>query len=152
MTKKRILAFVAAAAITVTAVPLAFAGRGERMHGRGGDHAAIFGILQHVKSELEITDAQQAQLQAIAKGVREQNQQYRQSMRGEMKDVAQLLIENPDDIARAEALLDAQEANRRELRANVLRGVSQALNVLTPEQRAELATLLERHGKRAAKF
>lgn len=152
MKKKAIPVSLALVAIAIVAVPFAVAARGERLGHGFGRHAAIFGILQHVKGELDITKAQETQLRAIAREVREENRAYREAMRKEMKDVAALLIANPNDIAGAEALLEAQEATRDELRANALQAISRGLNVLTPEQRTELGELLQRHASRAPRF
>lgn len=152
MKKNRIIALVAAVAIMLTAVPLAFAARGERRHAGFGEPGALLGVLHHVQEELDLTPAQKEQLRTIAREVREQNREYRKAMRGEMKGVAELLLANPNDISGAEALLDEQEQSRKAMRANVLAGVSRALNVLTPEQRSKLSEMLERHSGRLARF
>jgi Spy/CpxP family protein refolding chaperone len=151
--KKKVIAVLAAGIITLTAVPLAFAARAER-RGQGGfdGHGAVFGMLHRAADELELTTAQKEQLKAIAREVRAENAAYRQTMRGGVKDVASLLIQNPNDVAAAEAVLAKNDEAREQIRSNVLRGVSKALNVLTPSQRAELGQMLQRLGDRAPRF
>lgn len=151
MKKSKWIAIIAIVALAAAAVPLAYA-RGEHRfgkHGELGEGSMFFGVLRHVKNELDITSEQQTQLREIAKEVHEQNKQYRQSMHSGFRDVARLLIAEPDNVDGAEALLDQQAAARKEMRANALRGVSRALKVLTPEQRYKLGEMIE---KRASHF
>ncbi len=153
MKKRTILIAAALSAILAAAADEhVHAGPGTRMHGDLGFGHAGFGFLhQHLgklKDELDLTDAQAAQLHAIFRETRQQNAPYRQQMHGTLKSVAQTLIADPNDVAGAQALLDRQEEAHRAVRNNVVLAALKALNVLTPEQRTKLAGLLAEHAAR----
>ncbi|MBI2213483.1 MAG: periplasmic heavy metal sensor [Acidobacteria bacterium] len=99
--------------------------------------------LRQLRTELDLTDAQLAELRAIRKETREANAAYRASLRDNFAEAGLALLANPDDIAKAEAILDRNEAAKKELRANVLDGVADAIKVLTPEQREKLTTVID---------
>jgi len=105
----------------------------------------IFGHLRHAQQTLGLSDQQVTDIRAIFKDLHQQNQTYRQSMHSTMQQVAEALIKNPNDVAAAQALLDRQMENERALRNNALTAASKALNVLTPDQRGKLDTLLQEH-------
>jgi Spy/CpxP family protein refolding chaperone len=81
--------------------------------------------------------------------VHEQNATYRQQLRATRLQIAQMLLANPNDTAGAQALIDQQTNAERALKMNILAGVSKALNVLTPEQRAKASQLLADRAARA---
>ena len=138
-------AFVVAALI---AVPIAFAQHDKGLHESGFGGRMFFGHLKHAKQALGLTDQQTSDIKAIFQDLRQQNQQYRQSQRATMQQVAQMLINNPNDVAAAQALIDQQAANERAVKTNALNAVAKALNVLTPDQRTKLASMVqERMGK-----
>lgn len=162
--KRRIpLIAVLFAALALVVTPLVMAGQGGRgfgAHGAGfgpgagpGMHGAgILGHLQHAKEELELTDQQVEQLHVIFTALQEQNAPYREQMHDGMKGAITTLLVNPNDIAAAQALLDQQAATERTMKTNMLNATSKALLVLSAEQRAELATMIqnfaEQHGRR----
>jgi len=153
--KKRMLLTTTVIAIAALAiVPFVYAGPGRHARGEGfGGHGAGFGLgvlghLGHVKEELDLSDQQVDQLKAIFKDVREQNQPYREQLRGGMKDVAELLLANPNDVAGAQSLLAQRESAEAAMKANVLQATSKALNVLNADQRAKLSTMLEKRTER----
>jgi protein CpxP len=149
--KKRLILITLILAV-VAAVPFVYAGPGGHgfrgMHGRGGHGLAFLGHLDHIKSELDLTDAQVDQIKSIVKGTREQNGQYREQIHGTLKQVATVLLTNPNDVAGAQAVLDQQAAAEKALKSNLLVAASKALNVLTPEQRTKVALHLAEHGRR----
>ena len=104
--------------------------------------------LRQLREELNLSDTQLAELRKIGKETREANADYRASLRENFTEAGLALLANPDDIAGAEAILDRNEAAKKELRTNVLEGVSGAIKVLTPEQREQLKEKLEQ--RRAA--
>jgi Spy/CpxP family protein refolding chaperone len=133
--------------VLIAAAAALYAGPGRHMRGAGhGGHGFgagfMLGHLHEIADKLDLTDAQKTQIHAIFKETREANEQYHDQMHGGLKDVARVLIDNPNDLAGAQAVLDQQTATERALKSNILRGVSKALNVLTPEQRTELADLI----------
>lgn len=132
---------VLALAILVAA-PLAFAQRNRRDGFREG---LLFGRLARAQRALGLSGAQVTQIEAIFADLKTQNATSRQSMRSGMHAALEKLIENPSDIAGAQAIIDQQSAAEAALKTNTLRAASKALNVLTAEQRAKLATLVQQH-------
>lgn len=154
--RKRVLVTASAVAlVALIAVPLAFA---QRMHAMRGMHggadmpgAMMLGHLGHAKAELGLSDQQTADIKAVFQNLHQQNQAYRQSMHSTMAQVAQILISNPNDVASAQALLDQQMESERAMRTNALNAVAKALNVLTPDQRTKLSTMVQKHLDRRAR-
>lgn len=142
--KRRILIIGAILAlVTLIAVPFAFAQHAGR-HMHGGEMGAMFlGHLQQAKQALGLSDQQVSDIQAIFQDLKAQNQPYRDSMRGGMINVAQTLINNPNDLATAQSLLDKQTEAEHAMKTNTLTAVSKALNVLTPDQRAKLGQFVQ---------
>jgi len=148
--RKRVLVTTGAIAlVALIAVPLAFAQRMHAMHGMQADGsmpgAMMLGHLAHAKAELGLSDQQSADIKAVFQSLREQNKTYRQSMHSTMSQVAQILIKNPNDVASAQALLDQQLESERVMRTNALNAAAKALNVLTPDQRTKLSTMVKEH-------
>jgi Spy/CpxP family protein refolding chaperone len=153
--KKRILigaALIALAAI-LASVPYAFAGR--RMphndgYGPDGGGMMMLGHLRHLRQELDLSDQQVADIKAAFQSVREQNAPYREQLRGGMKQIAETLLKNPNDLAGAQALIDQQTAAENTMKKNALNAMSKALQVLSAEQRTKLQTVMaERMNQRA---
>ena len=153
--RKRVLVTTGVIAlVALIAVPLAFAQRMHAMHGMQDGSmpgAMMLGHLAHAKAELGLSDQQSADIKAVFQSLREQNKTYRQSMHSTMSQVAQILIKNPNDVASAQALLDQQLENERVMRTNALNAASKALNVLTPDQRTKLSTMVHEHLDRRSK-
>jgi Spy/CpxP family protein refolding chaperone len=160
--KKRIsIAATILAVAALAAVPFVYAGPGPG-HGRMGghmgshmgEHGGGFGFLgggRHLAflaGKLDLTEQQTDQIKAIFADLHEQNAQYRDSMHGGFKAVADALLKNPNDLAGAQALLDQQAASERAMKQNMLAATSKALNVLTTEQRTELSKIIAEHGER----
>lgn len=152
MNKKYLTIAAVVAMLVLVAAPFALA---QRMH--GGAHGMggpgelggvmFLGHLQHAKQALGLSDQQVTDIETIFKDLRTQNQQYRESLHGNMKQIAAILINNPNDTAAAQALIDKQSDAERQMKTNALLAASKALNVLTPDQRGKLQTFLnERHG------
>lgn len=158
--KKRIsIAATILAVAALAAVPFVYAGPGHgrmggHMGGHMGEHGGGFGFmgggrhLAYLAGKLDLTEQQTDQIKAIFADLHEQNAQYRDSMHGGFKAVADALLKNPNDLAGAQALLDQQAASERAMKQNMLAATSKALNVLTSEQRAELSKIIAEHGER----
>ena len=139
--KTRNLIIVAVVALALLATPLLFAGR--HGHGLRGGELGALGMLGHAREELNLTDQQVDSIKTIFREVREQNAASRQQLHGGLKDITATLLANPNNIAAAQAILDQQTQAERTMKLNVLHATSKALNVLTPEQRAKLGTMIE---------
>jgi Spy/CpxP family protein refolding chaperone len=153
--RKRIVLIIVAVAV-LAAVPLVYAGArshlGPAGDGLGMPHgfgrAMMVGHLAHLKSELDLTGEQAAEIRKIFKESREQNKQYREQLHGTYKSVAQTLIANPSNVAAAQALINQQTEAERALKANLVSNAARALAVLTPEQREKLQGKLAAHMER----
>lgn len=144
--KKHTIAIATAVFLTaLVAVPIAFAQHARHMRGEGFGGGMFFGHLGHIKSQLGLTDQQTSDIKAIFEQLREQNQPYRDSMHSTMQQVAQMLINNPNDVAAAQALINQQSDAERAMKLNALNAASKALNVLTPDQRGKLSTMMQEH-------
>jgi Spy/CpxP family protein refolding chaperone len=128
-------------AVSIAAVPFAYAehARNAAAHDHG---FGFFGRLQHVRQQLDLTDAQVAQLKAIGAALKEQNAPLRTQIHTGLQGVATTLLANPNDVTAAQTLLDQQLAAEQSLKANTLAAASKALNVLTPDQRSKLADMI----------
>lgn len=154
MTKRTIIFAAAALLVVGLAVPFAFAqhmrARGMGMHGARGDFAGtmMLGRLARAQQELGLTDQQVADIKAIVKDLRDQNAAYRTQQRGSFGSIAKALIANPNDLATAQSLLAQQEAAEHAMKMNAITAASKALNVLTPDQRTQLADRLQQRESR----
>lgn len=155
MKKRLVIITTLIAALAV--VPFVYGGPGAHgkrgMHGMHGMHGGGhgFGILGHLarmKAELDLSDAQVEQVRQIFAETREQNAPYRDDVRGGLKDVADVLLADPNNVAGAQVLLDRQAAAERAMKQNILNATSRALNVLTAEQRAKLSGILAERAQR----
>jgi Spy/CpxP family protein refolding chaperone len=138
----------------LAAAPLVLAdGPHGRFHGGMGGHGAGHGFgplarLMHVKEELDLSEQQVAQIKGIIAETRALNAPYREQLHGGYKGVVQALLDNPNDVAGAQALVDQQLNAERALKASFLNAAAKSLAVLNPEQRAKLSTMLEKHAER----
>lgn len=145
--KTRNLVLITLVALTLLTTPFLFAGPHGRLHREGAlGHLAMLG---HAREELNLTDQQVDEIKSIFRQVREQNAAYRDQRRGGLKDITAALLDNPNNIAAAEAVLDRQTQAERVMKLNLLNATSKALNVLTADQRAKLGSMIaERQSRR----
>ena len=155
MTKRFTLVAVVAILAVAAAVPIIYAQPAMGHHrgpgGGPGEFGFLFGRLDRAKEALNLSDDQVSQLQAIATDLKTQNAPYRDQLHGGFQQITTTLLNNPNDVAAAQALLNQQSAAENAMKTNVLNAASKALNVLTADQRAKLATFIAnrqaRHGK-----
>jgi Spy/CpxP family protein refolding chaperone len=146
--KRRTLTVASIATIVaLLAVPFLFAAP----HGRRG-HDGILGFLGHARQELNLSDQQVDQIKATFKALHEQNAQYREELKGGLDTITATLLQDPANVAAAQAQLDRQAAAERAMKANMLNATAQALNVLTAEQRAKLSTMISERKTRREQF
>jgi len=145
MRKTTVVIAAAVALVAMIAVPIAFAQHARGMHGEAFGGPMFLGHLQHLKQELGLSDQQASDIKAVFQDLRQQNAQYRQSMHSTMQQVAQILLNNPNDVAAAQAVIDGQTNAERTMKINALNAASKALNVLTPDQRTKLSTMVQEH-------
>ncbi len=145
MNRRSLTIITIVALATLAIVPFVYAqARGH--HGHDGMDVMMLGRLEKAQQKLGLTDGQVTQIKAIATDLHQQNAAYRDQLRGGRQAVLQALLNNPNDLAGAQALLDQQTTAERAMKSNMLSAVSKALNVLTPDQRSKLTQFLaERH-------
>jgi len=141
MTRRTTTLVATIALLIAAAVPLAYAAGPGRHRGAHGEGFPLM-RLERAKQALDLSDQQVDQIKSIFADVREQNAPYRDQLRGNMRGVAQTLIDNPNNIAGAQAVLDQQLAAEKTMKQNMLNAAAKALGVLTPEQRGKLAQFL----------
>lgn len=158
MNKKYLTIAAVVAALALVAAPFALAQRMHEAHGMAmgapGDFGGVMflGHLERAKRALGLSDQQTTDIETIFKDLHAQNAQYRDSMHATMQQVATILLNNPNDVASAQALLDKQADAEKQMKTNALLAASKALNVLTPDQRAKVQQFVnERHSRMLAK-
>jgi len=142
MKKSWIVIVLVAVGLVVAGSSFANVAKRHAMRGELGGALAMR-ALAGIRGDLDLTDEQVIELRHIAKRVRAENEAARDGVRANLKDAAQLLLANPDDVEGAKAMLARNEAAKETLRENVLGGISDALKVLTPEQRSMISTRLD---------
>ena len=105
--------------------------------------------MARVLRDLDLTAEQKDALHKIHDATREQNAAAKAALHDGFVDAAKILLANPQDVAGARAAIANREASIREMKDNALSAVSQALAVLTPEQRAKLSAHLDEHQRQA---
>jgi protein CpxP len=124
--------FATAVAVTLLGAALAFAaphegGKGWGGHGRGG--------FERLAQQLNLTDAQKAQVEAIQKESREQNKAFFEQSRNTMKEF--FAAKEANDTAKLDAMkpaMDAQHAQMKQIRDAEEAKIAK---ILTPEQNAQ---------------
>jgi len=154
MNKKYLTIAAVVATLALVAAPFALAQRMHRgdhgMHGGPGEMGgvAFLGHLQHAKDALGLSDQQVTDIKTIFKDLRTQNEQFRTTHHETMKQIADILLKDPNNISAAQALIDKQSDTERQMKTNALVAASKALNVLTPDQRGKLQTFINEHHER----
>jgi Spy/CpxP family protein refolding chaperone len=124
--------------------------------GHGGAHDG-FGpemLLGRLADRLELTDDQRAQIEAIADTCRAQTSDLRDQIEAAWESYRENHEMGAFDETQARAFAETVSGIHAQLMVEHMRAASQAFNVLTPEQQAELKELLDsfdggfgRHGK-----
>ncbi len=149
--KKTTLTIVGIVALSaLVAVPFLYAQGPRHMRGAMGFGGFGGGHLAQLQQKLNLSDQQVSEIQAIFADLKTQNAPYRQQMRGVLQSVITTLLNDPNDVAGAQSIIDQQTAAKTAMQTNMLKAASKALNVLTPEQRTQLGQLIQqRMAKRA---
>ena len=153
MTRKRMIggavAFVAALLMSVAALAQHGGPGGHRgpggpgMHGGRGGHGDL---LEHFARELNLTDAQKAQVKQIEDALRESTKSLHEQM---AKSGGPLDgFKDGFDEAAVRSAAQARAAVHVELEVAHARAMSQIYSLLTAEQKAKLAELRKQFGQR----
>jgi Spy/CpxP family protein refolding chaperone len=128
-----------AVAVTLMGAALAFAMPHDGGKGFGGHD-------QQFAQELNLTDAQKAQIQTIRKESREQNKTFFEQSRNTMKDF--YAAKQANDTAKMDALKPAVEAQRAQMKQIRAAEDAKIAAVLTAEQNAKWQQLKAQHTDR----
>lgn len=124
--------------------------------GPGGPGFMLEHGLDYLDAELDLTDAQRSEIQAIFEDALGPVVERGQSMHAAHDQLRTLLQAEEYDAEQVGAIAEAQGANVTEMITIGTAALHQALRVLTPEQRARLAELhaerAERHGPWGRRF
>jgi Spy/CpxP family protein refolding chaperone len=127
-----------------------FGGSGGPPHGMffGGDPAEVDKraekAVKHFAVEIEANEAQQTRLIAIAKDLVRDVRPMRDQLRDARKQAVDLLAAGTVDRDAIERLRKTQLQRLDEISARVVGAATEAAEVLTPDQRKELAARIER--------
>lgn len=128
--------------------------QGEQMGGRHGGfmHARMGGHHGHgmgrVLSQLDLTDEQEDKIYEIMDGVRGEVRPLMREFRDTREDLVEILSAETIDRQAVETLRAERVATLDNASKTMTEALLNAADVLTPEQRAELAELIEDHGMR----
>ena len=142
MNRSTLTAAALIASLTVAA-PVLQAQRRERPERGRPPVFAAFSHIEELSEELSLTEEQVSQIRGIFRELHELNAPYREEMRGGLGTAFQSLLQNPDDVAGAQAAVDRQSQAERAISMNTINATANALKVLSAEQRTQLAQLLE---------
>ena len=140
----KILAVVLVLAV-MAAIALSQTMRRAHMHGDGMFGGPMLGYYVH---KLDLTDAQQAQVKAIVAKEKPAIQPLMQQMAQGHAQLRDLVINGAFDEAKVRELASQQSQTMTELTVQHARIASELVQVLTPEQKTKLATLITQHQQR----
>lgn len=134
-----------AAAVTLSAT-MAFAAPHDGRGGKFGGHRGRGEFGPRIAKQLNLSEAQQAQIKDIRKSFREQNKAFFESSRETFRELR--AAKEANDQARIDALKPALDANREKMQQLRAEEKAQILAILTPEQRAQYEALKAERGTR----
>ena len=104
--------------------------------------------IRHLAIEIDATSEQEAELIGLAKGAVKDLHAFRTMMRGDVKDLADLLTAPTVDRAAIESFRAERIEKLDQLSERLVDVVAQAGEILTEEQRVKVAEMIaERRGK-----
>jgi Spy/CpxP family protein refolding chaperone len=133
-----------------TAIGALAAGIGFKAFGRGSRHGYgpidpaqldqhVDRMLKHLYVEIDATDAQKQQLDPIVRQAAKDLAPMRENLHAARREAIELLSQDKVDPAALEALRAKQIGLADEASRRLTRAISEAAEVLTPEQRKQLA-------------
>ena len=135
-----VLALAVVAAIAVSQTVRGARMRGDRMFG-----GPMLGFYVH---KLDLTDAQQAQVKAIMAKEKPTLQPLMEQMTQGHSQLRDLVLSGSFDEAKAREMASQQTQTMTELTVQHARIASEMVQILTPEQRTKLTTLISQHEQR----
>jgi protein CpxP len=150
MTKSSYFKIMAVALALAVLVAIGVSQTVRRAHMRG---AGMFGMpgglmLGHFAHQLDLTDEQQAQVKAIMAKEKPTFQPLILQMAQSHQQLQQQLMTSGFDEAKVRELASAQTQNMAELMVQGARVEAELLQVLTPDQKTKLSTLMAQHQQR----
>lgn len=136
------IGFTAIGAVLGTA-GLAIAGGGPGGHGGPGGRGGFGAHLYHLYAELDLTEAQQTQLDAVRDFVRDEAEQDRDDRMADAEKVSRLLSQANPDRNTIHKLIDERAAQKVDLAHDTVDKILDLHATLTDAQRAELVSDIE---------
>lgn len=158
-----VLGSVSTVAIAVSAMAVAGSGgcdRGGDGFGRGDfkehrmGHKGMMGerMVKKMTKKLDLTEAQQANLQSLVDGMKEKRETKVESRKDSKTEMLSLLDGATLDQTKMLENINARIAERQEGATDMVAAVAQFTDSLTPEQRATLKSHLDSRGGRGFGF
>jgi Spy/CpxP family protein refolding chaperone len=124
--------------------------RGDAMFGEGILGGPGFGghMLGHLARKLDLTDAQQAQVKEIIAKEKPAFQPLMLQMAQNHQQMRQLVMSGAFDEAKVRELASQQTQTMTELTVQRARIASELFQVLTPDQKTKLTTIISQHEQR----
>lgn len=147
-TRNRVITGVLAAGVLLTTLVVAHSVRAAEMHGDGMLSGHMVRFFTHY---LDLTDAQQAQVQQILTKDKPALQPLMVQMHQNRQQMRQLIEGGAFDETKARALASQQTETMTELAVQKAKMESYLYQVLTADQRTRLDQFLDRHEQRFSK-
>lgn len=150
MTKSSCFKVLAVGLVLAVLVAIGVSQTVRRAHMRGDGMFGMPGgpMLGHFAHQLDLTDAQRAQVKAIMTKERPTFQPMMLQMAQGHQQLQQQLMTSGFDDAKVRELASAQTQNMTELMVQGARVEAEVLQVLTPDQKTKLSTLMAQHQQR----
>lgn len=145
--------FMALGATTTLALDASARGGGQGMHQRGPGHHGprVPGAgLARAMGQLDLTADQQAALESIRDDVMADMKAMHAERKAEKGDIVEQLATGELSRDQVHSQIDAHAAERTEMAHEVVDRIMDVYETLSPEQRAELVTVIEEHQARRA--
>jgi Spy/CpxP family protein refolding chaperone len=144
--KKRIIVIASVAVLVVAATIFALAqglpgGQGERMRGGGPEE-----MIEHISRELNLTDAQKAQVKAAFEAQHATEQERRAKLDEIRKQIDAATANGQFDEAQVRPLANQQAQLMADEMVDHLRMHAKLYSLLTAEQKAKADQMMKRHG------
>ena len=142
--RKKTLIALATALVLLVVTPLLLAGPRPSPGGADSMGTHFFERAHMLKRHLGLSDEQARQIRDIVLDVRDANAASRKQLKANVREAAEVLLDDPANLATAEAILARNDEAKAQMKSTALQGISDALSVLTPEQREKLGELLQK--------
>jgi protein CpxP len=145
--KRRLVGFIAIAAslVAIASGALAYAHSGGGHHGPGGNEQQHLEHMQAMLTKIGASDSQKQQIEGILKPAFDDMKAAHDAHSAAFQQFHEVITAPSIDRARLESLRADQIKSLDEASKRLVTAISDAAEVLTPDQRAALAKQIEEH-------